>query len=98
MLPGRSQLEEDNEETATLNLNAMNKTPNPWHVSFSYGKALQKTCIVTWMGKDENVKAAQAALLARSKANFEAAKGIYVAGSCSSVGAKGNIEMAGGAY
>jgi fructose-bisphosphate aldolase class I len=97
-LSGETKLDEDNEETATLNLNAMNLKPNPWHVSFSYGKALQKTCIVTWMGKAENVPAAQAALLARSKANFEACKGTYVAGSCKSVGAQGNIEMAGGAY
>lgn len=97
-LSGETKLEEDNEETATLNLNAMNKIPNPWHVSFSYGKALQKTCIVSWMGKTENIPAAQAALLARSKANSEATKGIYVPGSCVSVGAKGNIEMQGGAY
>merc|ERR1719183_3166064 len=97
-LSGETKLDEDNEETATLNLNAMNLTPNPWHVSFSYGKALQKTCIVTWMGKGENKEKAQAALLARCKANFEASKGTYVAGSCGSVGAKGNVEMQGGAY
>merc|ERR1712060_266417 len=47
----------------------------PWALSFSYGKALQKTCIVTWMGKAENTKAAQAALLARCKANSEACMG-----------------------
>jgi len=76
----------------------MNASPNPWAVSFSYGKALQKSCIVTWMGKAENKKAAQDVLLARSKANSEACKGTYVAGSCGSVGAKGNVEMQGGAY
>jgi len=98
-LSGETKLDEDNEETATLNLNAMNKIPGmPWSVSFSYGKALQKTCIVTWMGKKENVPAAQKALLDRCKANSEACKGAYVAGSCSSIGAKGNVEMAGGAY
>jgi len=97
-LSGETKLEEDNEETATLNLNAMNASPNPWAVSFSYGKALQKSCIVTWMGKAENKKAAQDVLLARSKANSEACKGTYVAGSCGSVGAKGNVEMQGGAY
>ncbi len=32
---GQSELE------ATLNLNEMNKAPNPWHVSFSYARALQ---------------------------------------------------------
>lgn len=31
---GQSELE------ATLNLNAMNQSPNPWHVSFSYARAL----------------------------------------------------------
>merc|ERR1711943_99580 len=54
-LSGETALDEDNEEVATINLNAMNKQfPSlPWSVSFSYGKALQKTAIVTWMGKDE---------------------------------------------
>jgi len=99
-LSGETTLDEDNEETATLNLNTMNKLfPSlPWSLSFSYGKALQKTCIVTWMGKKENDAAAQAALTSRSKANSEACKGAYVAGSCPSIGAKGNVEMQGGAY
>jgi len=97
-LSGETKLDEDNEETATLNLNAMNASPNPWHVSFSYGKALQKTCIVTWMGKDANKIKAQDALLARCKANSEATKGKYKPGSCPSIGSKGNIEMQGGAY
>merc|ERR1711998_809392 len=99
-LSGETKLDEDNEETATINLNMMNKMyPRlPWHVSFSYGKALQKTCIVTWMGKDENVGAAQTALLNRSKANSEATYGKYVLGSCASIGTYGNVKMAGGAY
>merc|ERR1712228_1047031 len=99
-LSGETTLDEDNEETATLNLNAMNKLfPSlPWSLSFSYGKALQKTCIVTGMGKTENIVAAQTALCNRSKANSEACKGTYVAGSCASIGAKGNVEMQGGAY
>merc|ERR1712012_375658 len=49
-------------------------------VSFSYGKALQKTCIVTWMGKAEKDAKAQEALKNRSKANSEATKGTYVQG------------------
>jgi fructose-bisphosphate aldolase class I len=99
-LSGETALDEDNEETATVNLNAMNKfAPTlPWSLSFSYGKALQKTCIVTWMGKDENKAAAQQALVNRAKANSEATKGTYVAGSCKSIGAEGNVEMQGGAY
>ena len=100
-LSGETSLDEDNEETATINLNEMHKLYKdlPWSVSFSFGKALQKTCIVTWMGKEENNAAAQTALTNRSKANFLAAKdGSYVPGSCASIGADGNIEMKGGAY
>merc|ERR1712125_298345 len=99
-LSGETALNEDNEETATINLNGMNKLfPSlPWSLSFSYGKALQKTCIVTWMGKKENIGAAQTALYNRSKANSDACKGTYVPGSCASVGAAGNVEMQGGAY
>merc|ERR1719240_1868476 len=84
-LSGETALDEDNEETATINLNAMHAQKAmklPWHLSFSYGKALQKTCIVTWMGKT-----AQEALLNRCKANSEATYGTYVKGSCASVGA-----------
>lgn len=39
---GQSELE------ATLNLNAMNQSPNPWHVSFSYARALQNSVLRTW--------------------------------------------------
>merc|ERR1711904_695191 len=70
-LSGETPLDEDNEEVATVNLMTMNKMYKdklPWSVSFSYGKALQKTCIVTWLGKTENEAAAQKALLARSHA------------------------------
>lgn len=92
-LSGETALDEDNEETATINLNAMHARHKnlPWALSFSFGKALQKTCIVTWMGKTANEPAAQKALLDRAKANFVAASvGTYVPGSCASVGAKGN--------
>ena len=46
-LSGEMPLATDNEEDATINLNMMHKLyPSlPWHVSFSYGKALQK---VSW--------------------------------------------------
>jgi len=99
-LSGETALDEDNEETATINLNTMNKLFKnmPWSVSFSYGKALQKTCIITWMGKKENDEKAQQAVKNRSKANSDATKGTYVAGTCASVGVDGNIKMAGGAY
>ncbi|KAJ1264977.1 hypothetical protein BS78_08G041800 [Paspalum vaginatum] len=68
---GQSEVE------ATQNLNAMNQGPNPWHVSFSYARALQNTCLKTWGGQPENVKAAQDALLLRAKANSLAQLGKY---------------------
>jgi fructose-bisphosphate aldolase class I len=99
-LSGEMPLDEDNEESATINLSKMHELfPTlPWHVSFSYGKALQKTCIVTWLGKKENEAAAQAALKARSAANSDAVFGKYVAGTCASVGLDGNIAQAAGPY
>ncbi|KAH7428074.1 hypothetical protein KP509_10G074300 [Ceratopteris richardii] len=70
---GQSEVE------ATLNLNAMNQSPNPWHVSFSYARALQNTVLKTWGGNPEKVKAAQTALLIRAKANSLAQLGKYSA-------------------
>lgn len=68
---GQSEVE------ATLNLNAMNQAPNPWHVSFSYARALQNTCLKTWGGRPENVQAAQETLLLRAKSNSLAQLGKY---------------------
>jgi fructose-bisphosphate aldolase class I len=67
------------EEEASENLSAMNSMDfkRPWTVSFSYGRALQQTCLKVWQGKEENVKAAQEALLVRCKANSEATLGKY---------------------
>jgi len=66
------------EEEATMNLNAMNKLGNsPWALSFSYGRALQASCLKTWKGKDENRAAAQQAFLMRAKANGMANLGKY---------------------
>jgi fructose-bisphosphate aldolase class I len=100
-LSGETALDEDNEEVATINLCTMNKLHKskiPWHLSFSYGKALQKTCIVKWLGKTENKGAAQAALKNRSKANFDAVCGTYTPGTCASVGTDGNVQQAAGPY
>ena len=49
------------EEEASLNLNAMNSldTPRPWKLTFSYGRALQSSVLKAWVGKAENVAAAQ---------------------------------------
>jgi fructose-bisphosphate aldolase class I len=68
---GQSELE------ATMNLNAMNLAPNPWHVSFSYARALQNSVLKTWQGKPENIPAAQDALMKRASANSAAQLGKY---------------------
>jgi len=100
-LSGETALDEDNEEVATINLSTMNKLGAgklPWHLSFSYGKALQKTCIVTWLGEEKNKDAAQKALKARANANSDAVFGKYVPGTCASVGTDGNVKQAAGPY
>jgi fructose-bisphosphate aldolase class I len=68
---GQSELE------ASQNLNAMNQSPNPWHVSFSYARALQNSVLKTWQGEDKNIEAAQKALLKRAHANSMAQLGKY---------------------
>jgi len=67
------------EEEATCALNEINSCPGkkPWNLSFSYGRALQATVLKVWGGKDENIEAAQAALLLRAKANSLAQLGKY---------------------
>merc|ERR1711920_508069 len=100
-LSGDTPLDVDNEESATINLSTMNEKfagKLPWHLSFSYGKALQKTAIVTWMGKDDNKEAAQKALKNRAAANSAAVCGKYKPGTCASVGTDGNIKGAAGPY
>lgn len=55
-------------DQATDNLARINMIPgSPWKLSFSYGRALQDEALMTWVGKDENVAAAQKAFLERSK-------------------------------
>jgi len=68
------------EEDATVHLNEINKlksVQHPWSLTFSYGRALQKTCLDVWKGKKENFEAAQQALLVRANANGAAQKGEY---------------------
>jgi fructose-bisphosphate aldolase class I len=71
------------EEDASLALNAINHAPGPkpWSLTFSYGRALQQSCLKAWEGKDENVPAAQAVLLKRAEANSLANLGKYGGGA-----------------
>ena len=55
---------------ATLNLDAINRQgPQPWGLSFSYGRALQEPVLQAWRGAAANLGAAQAALLHRARLN-----------------------------
>merc|ERR1712216_181743 len=67
------------EEHATLNLNMMNAMPakKPWRLTFSFGRALQQTCLNVWQGEDKNEAAAQQAFLERCRVNCEAQLGVY---------------------
>ena len=71
------------EEDASLALNYINQVPGakPWSLTFSYGRAMQQSCLRAWMGKDENIPNAMAVLLARGKANSEAQQGKYAGGA-----------------
>jgi len=66
------------EEESSKNLNAMNLLgPHPWVLSFSFGRALQASCLSKWCGKAENVESAQKVFLDRAKANSDAQFGKY---------------------
>ncbi len=69
-------------EEATENLNAINRLGSnaPWNLTISYGRALQQTALHAWMGKTENIAAAQQALLKRARLNHLAMLGEYEAG------------------
>ncbi len=67
------------EAQATQALNAINRlvAKKPWALSFSYGRALQASCLQAYMGDAANVQAAQEVLLQRAHLNSLATKGEY---------------------
>jgi fructose-bisphosphate aldolase, class I len=68
------------DEEATAHLDAINRIgPLPWHVTFSYGRALQHAPQTLWMGKPENVAAAQRAFSHRAMMNGLATMGQWKA-------------------
>jgi len=65
---------------ATAHLDAMNRLgPQPWVLSFSYGRALQDPALQAWKGQAANVRGAQEALLQRARLNGAARQGRYEA-------------------
>ena len=68
-------------EQATARLDALNRQPpQPWQLSFSFGRALQAPVLDAWTGHEENRTAAQAALLLRARMNGLARRGNWAAG------------------
>ena len=69
---------------ATAHLNRMNELLNatsqrPWHLSFSYARALQTPALTAWGGQPNRVEAAQNALIKRARLNSLASRGEYEA-------------------
>ena len=66
------------DELATAHLDAMNRLePQPWQLSFSYGRALQAPALKAWKGETANVAAAKLALYHRAMLNGAARFGRY---------------------
>jgi len=66
------------EESATQHLNVMNSgDPQPWELTFSYGRALQQSALKTWGGNPANVSAAQAVYYHRARMNGLSRTGDY---------------------
>lgn len=81
------------EEDASLNLNAMNRMgAHPWALSFSYGRALQASCLKAWKGNPQHKEEAQKVLLERAKANHEAQLGKYQGGAGGAAAASSLFE------
>ena len=65
-------------EDATAYLNAMNQlNPQPWELTFSYGRALQEPALKAWKGNPANSQKTQTALYKRARLNGAARYGKY---------------------
>jgi len=68
------------DEQASENLNAINQLgPQPWALSFSYGRALQAPALKAWGGDAANAEAGQSSLALRARCNSAAVAGRYTA-------------------
>jgi len=66
------------DELATAHLGAMNAAGAlPWHLTFSYGRALQAPALQAWGGKPDNWQAGQQAVAKRARLNGLASRGEY---------------------
>jgi fructose-bisphosphate aldolase class I len=68
------------DQEATARLDALNRRgPQPWELSFSFGRALQAPVLRAWAGDDANAHDSQEALLHRARLNGAARRGTYLA-------------------
>jgi len=69
------------DEESVVNLDEINKIANtedlPWELTYSYGRGLQAAPLAAWLGKAENVPAAQAAFQKRGLDSSAAREGVY---------------------
>ena len=66
------------DEDATKRLDVMNRMgPQPWEISFSYGRGLQAAALTTWSGERDKVQAAQTQYRHRARCTGAARRGEY---------------------
>jgi fructose-bisphosphate aldolase class I len=69
------------DEESVVNLDEINKISNsedlPWELTYSYGRGLQAAPLAAWLGKAENVPAAQAAFQRRGLDSSAAREGVF---------------------
>ncbi len=66
------------DEDATNRLNLMNRMgPQPWEISFSYGRGLQAAALTTWAGNEGKLQAAQTQYRHRARCTGAARRGEY---------------------
>ena len=66
------------DQEATARLDAINRlAPQPWELSFSFGRALQAPVLRAWAGDAAHAEAAQAALRHRARLNGAARRASY---------------------
>ncbi len=66
------------DEEAAVNLNTISKIKGlPWHLTFSYGRAIQNPALKSWAKNPNDITEAQTLLLERAKANSLASVGEY---------------------
>ncbi|MGH2763636.1 MAG: class I fructose-bisphosphate aldolase [Thermoleophilaceae bacterium] len=66
------------DRVATERLDAINRLgPQPWELSFSFGRALQASALAAWRGKPANREAAEGAFIHRARCTAAARRGEY---------------------